>query len=345
MKASVLVRVDANPQIGWGHFYRCLSLAQMLKGDFEVAFAMSAPCTNASSILEASQIGLIKLPAQAYNTPDQKKHSDELQFDLTNYVKDFEIVVLDGYWFGEQYQRELRQFLVKIVRIEDEGQGEYIADLIINHAPGVNKAAYRLDVSCPMFALGTEYALLRPSFLKAAQNAYNPKGKIDKVLIAFGGSDYFNLTVKAASWVLEQTGLQIHIIIGASYPHHNHLNNLMEEFPERVTIKKNLNEAEMAYAMQSADIGIVPASGVLLECIACRLPVIAGVYANNQTSILKGFLPYDILENAGSFTEQALEKAWTALNQKNLAGIQQNQAKLIDGNSSERYKHLFECLN
>ena len=37
-KPRVVFKADGNKDIGLGHIYRCIALAQMLKSEFEVAF-------------------------------------------------------------------------------------------------------------------------------------------------------------------------------------------------------------------------------------------------------------------------------------------------------------------
>lgn len=166
---NVVFRVDANATIGYGHFYRCLSLAQMLSEEYIISFAMADPSMLIMESLSALPFGLIELPGFVYKTPDERTPDEEMPFDMEAFLGEIQIVVLDGYWFGPAYQKALNAQEVKVVVVEDHGRGHYLADLIVNHAPGLEAAAYSTDRDHSEFALGTDYSLLRPQFLQQAK--------------------------------------------------------------------------------------------------------------------------------------------------------------------------------
>lgn len=340
-KPRILFRVDANSLIGWGHFYRSLSLALMLRSEFNISFAIAGVGPQAQDILNKHGFHLIPLPEQEYSLPDGRG-SEEFPFDLEGQLDETDIVVLDGYWFGGVYQRELRKQRVKVAVIEDAGRGRYDADLIINHAPGLDKKNYQTSATNPAFALGPEYCLLRPAFLMVARMPYKQKKELEKILVSFGGSDYHNFTVKTLDWFLQNTEVQLVVVTGVAYQHREQLQRQAERWAERVILKQNLGEREMCQTMMEADASILPASGILFEAIACRLPVISGTYTGNQQSIFKGFLHEDVLINGGDFSD--LSQAWVELQQENLLKMQRRQANLIDGKSPERFKKIFACL-
>lgn len=339
--AKILFRVDANNKIGWGHFYRSLALAEMLKESFSIVFAMAEPCMDLVTNLKEKSIQVIKLPFQEYCSPDERGNK-ELQFDLYGKLSDVNIVVLDGYWFGPKYQSELRKYSIKVVIIEDDGEGTYFADLIINHAPDTQKYRYHTDNKDTDYAIGPNYALLRPSFLKAAKEKHRVKSSINNVLIAFGGSDQFNFTAKLLNWFIENTDVSLHVIIGAGYEHQHSLNETISIDPSRITLDRNLREDQMVAAMKSADAAVLPASGVLFESIACRLPAISGTYTKNQEAIFNGFLTKGVIINGGDFSN--LTEAWSYLRNSDLADLRIKHASLIDGYSGERLRLLFTML-
>ncbi len=341
MKPKVLFRVDANKKIGWGHFYRCVALADMLKNSFDISFAISDPINDLINVLESKSINIIALPSQVYTTPD-RRGDKELNFDLEELLGDVNVVVLDGYWFGPSYQQQLRKHPVKVAIIEDEGRGRYMADLIINHAPGIPKDKYQTDNENPLFALGTEYALLRAAFLKTARVQFKKESYIKKVLISFGGLDYYDNTSKTLDWLLNNTNVKVHVIIGAGYSHQEKLKKVMSNAQTRVILSQNLNEEQMASAMKTAGAAVLPASGVLFESIACRLPAISGAYTQNQEAIFNGFLSEGLIIDGGDFTN--LTEAWSRLKNTDFADLKQKQVTMIDGKSPERFNKLFKCL-
>lgn len=340
-KPKILFRVDANNKIGWGHFYRSLALADMLKNDFDIQFAMAVPPSKSLEELEKKHFECLSIPPQEYTTPDHRGNA-ELEFDLAESVSGIDIVILDGYWFGHKYQQHLRQYSVKVVIIEDDGKGEYLADMIVNHAPNLAKESYHSDNENCLFALGPQYAMLRPSFLKVAKEQYAPKSRISKIFVAFGGSDYFNLSYKIIRWLLTSTALDVQVVVGSGYQHLTDLKGMVKLYPDKLRLSRNLSEGEMVAAMKRADLGIVPASGMLFEAISCRLPTITGLYTDNQRNVYNGFLKKAVAMDGGSFTN--LSQMERHLQEEDLEKYQERQAEIIDGYSAERLMVLLKIL-
>ncbi|WP_420386057.1 PseG/SpsG family protein [Roseivirga sp.] len=339
---KVLFRVDANPQIGWGHFYRSLSLALMLRDEFHIVFAMGGTDSATRSELDKLGIDLLEVEPQEYSTPD-KRGSKELEFDLHNVLNEVDIVVLDGYWFGINYQLSLKQKPVKVAMIIDELQGVYCADLIINHAPGAHKSSLQVDKDGVIFLLGTNYALLRPSFLAQARKDIRNDKEIKRVLVSFGGSDNQNFSFSVSNWLLHSTNCLIHVVLGPGYSDQKFIRELKDRFPERLIIHSNLNEHQMLEQMVKADVGILPSSGVLMEAVACRLPSISGSYIDNQDRILQGFHSAGAIVKTTSFYD--LENSWQDILKKGLSSIRDQHKMLIDGESGERLVKAFKCLS
>ncbi|GJM33456.1 MAG: hypothetical protein DHS20C18_24570 [Saprospiraceae bacterium] len=315
----------------------------MIQSSFRITFAMAAPSDFIIQLLKRSNFDLLRLPELPFTTPDEREET-EFAFDLTNHLKSVKIVVLDGYWFGAEYQRVLRKYPVHVVLIEDAGYGKYFADLIINQAPGLSEANYELVSDHPILALGPKYALLRPKFLHTAQSALPPKKDIQKILICFGGSDHFNYSEPVTKWFLEKTDLLVNLVLGASYSVTESMVIMQGEFADRLKVTSSLSEDEMLNLMKDADLGIVPTSGILFECIACRLPVISGVYTQNQSKLYNGFKTEGVFLDAANFSSKAIAKAYKKLNQEALTYIVEKQKKVLDGQSGSRLSQMFESL-
>eukprot|EP01098_Paradermamoeba_levis_P012653 TRINITY_DN5574_c0_g1_i1.p4 TRINITY_DN5574_c0_g1~~TRINITY_DN5574_c0_g1_i1.p4 ORF type:complete len:130 (+),score=7.08 TRINITY_DN5574_c0_g1_i1:1046-1435(+) len=122
---QLFFRADGNAQIGLGHVMRCLALADMLKGDFLMRFALVEPTADVRDLLENAGLSVISLSALTQ------------QADFLAQIKPTEIVVLDGYSFDEALQQSVRDRAKKLVFIDDLVTGHQVADVIINHAGGL----------------------------------------------------------------------------------------------------------------------------------------------------------------------------------------------------------------
>lgn len=337
MKNRILIRVDANAKIGWGHFYRCLALAQMLVTDFDISFAMAAPLPQAEVLLEQQKLSLIPLPDQPYTTPDDKGDK-ELNFDLEKAVETFDFVILDGYWFGPKYQQALRQMPVKVGIVEDAGQGQYWADLIINHVPDLSAKNYQTDTPDTQFALGSDFALLRPGFLRIAREQRLIKEK-RTTLICFGGSDQFDYTRKAYEAISEAYyNMRFIIITGPSYVHTAQLEYSIGD-SSLVSLKSNLDEEEMLQAMLEADLAVVPSSGILYETLAAGNAVVTVQCAENQKRFHEAFTKNAQVNSAGDFSKNEIHKAFDTSMQ-----YEGEKSRVIDGESGERLTAIIKNL-
>lgn len=120
MKLPLFIRCDASTQIGMGHLVRCSALAEMLKEKFEITFF----CKD----IPASYKQGLKFNITQILVED----------DFLQHVNDQSIVVLDGYHFKGSYQRSIKNLGAILVCIVDFPDYDFLADLIINHAPSVN---------------------------------------------------------------------------------------------------------------------------------------------------------------------------------------------------------------
>lgn len=343
MRRQILFRVDANNQIGWGHFYRCLSLAQMLDTDFDIIFAISDPENDSINILLERQYLLIKLPKFNYSNLDKKVHA-EFDLNILESLTRVDIVVLDGYCFDLEYQDKLRKFKLKTVIIEDAGKGNYHADLVVNQAPGLSRLKYTSDSPKTMFALGPEFTLLRPKFLSAARKPKEPLESINSVFICFGGADFHNLSLKFTDYFLTKTKINVHLVVGSSYNFLDSLKNLTVEYGQRFRVDIGLSEESMIFSMKSADFGIVPSSGILFESITCGLPVISGYYVDNQKSIYNGFLKLGAFVDAQNLKYTKIESLMDEFFLRKLNSCIEQHVKIIDGYSNNRLVKCFKSL-
>ena len=335
MAKSILFRTDANSTIGWGHFYRSLALAQMLAPQFNISFAVADPAPEIKNILKKNEFGLIVLPVLNYTSPDDRGVR-EFECDLTGLLNEIDIVVVDGYWFKGKFLDGLRNENVKIAVIEDNGRGTYNADLIINHAPGVTKAKYLTPHNCT-FMLGADFTLLRPAFLQAARDRPLLKIDTDDILISFGGADEHGFGLKTAKQVLRFTKYSVHLIISPAHPDFGNVEKLSALNPDRIRTSANLSEEQMMDAMLQSRGAVVPASTLLLECIALGLPVISGFCMSNHKRIYLGFRKMNAFIDAGNFNLNSIKAAL-----RQIEGF--IPTRVIDGNSSHRYLSEFTRL-
>jgi UDP-2,4-diacetamido-2,4,6-trideoxy-beta-L-altropyranose hydrolase len=322
MKVKIYIRVDASSKIGMGHMIRCIALSHMLIKDFEISFVCKSIPEETSHSLSKLNISVLKINNES---------------EILKFLDAGKIVVIDHYNLGADYQRLLKKQGVKVVCIDDLHDKEFYADLIINHAPGITVNNYKA-AEFTQFALGPNYVLLRPSFLKNVGKS-TPSKNIKNYFVCFGGSDPENLTLKCVNLLLKKKrAKRIFAVIG---PLNNALEPLQKLASEenKLNVLSNLTEVEMLSVMQQSDVAIVPASGILLEAISTGCKIISGMYVPNQKFIYTHFKDAGLFVDAGTFKITDIEKA--------IFNIQSDYIvpNIFDGKSGIRLRKIFQNLS
>lgn len=321
MLPKLYIRADGNSQIGLGHLIRCYALANMVKENFEITFV----CKD---IPKQTKTEFEKLFA-VKKINSEKEFLDSLESNDT--------VLLDGYNFGTNYQKEIKNKNCSLVCIDDLHNKKFVSDLIINHAPGINAENYNAALYT-QFALGTDYALLRPEFIQQA--AVEKKiSKIENVLICFGGSDFNNLTKKVLNQILEFSKFKrIIIVTGSGYLYTDELISFIKT-DSRIEHYHSIDSKKMCELMSNSDLAIVPSSGIMLEALACGCKIISGMTADNQKYVYSNYLQTGAFLDAGKFED---ENVLRAINEAIKNPCSNN--KIVDGQSKERLSKLFNHL-
>ena len=172
-KPLIIFRVIGNQKIGLGHIYRALTIADELK-DNKIIFV---------SDLTNKKI-LINLVPNNYNILVFKK--SEVIKKIIKMKPD--LVINDILSTKIIDVLPLKENKIKTINFEDLGLGAKYADLTINeiHDKPLNNNKNTL--------WGSNYFFLRKEFNKTTPISFNIK--ISNVLITFGGSDQYNLTLK-----------------------------------------------------------------------------------------------------------------------------------------------------
>ena len=314
MKPEIYIRADGSSKIGLGHIVRCTALAHMLKEHFKITFISK------------------EIPEQ--NKADLKKAGFE--FMIINTEEDFlkildsdKIVVLDGYDFDTDYQKKIKSKGCKLACIDDLHDKEFFADLIINHAPGVKPEDYKAQFYT-QFALGLDYALLRPAFLNQAKKERKIES-VEKVLICFGGADFKNLTESTLQTVLQFKEFKnIVVVTGTSYTYLESLDKILKS-DIRIEHFHSISEEKMLTLLTDADLAIVPTSGILFETLAAGCKIVSGMYVENQQILFEQFKVLKAFESAEYFGSGDLQVAISKVLKNTLY-----QTKLIDGQSGKQ---------
>ncbi|MBD2113948.1 MULTISPECIES: UDP-2,4-diacetamido-2,4,6-trideoxy-beta-L-altropyranose hydrolase [Cyanophyceae] len=334
---QVLFRADASTQIGTGHVMRCLALAQAcLAEGGQAHFLMGCEGATLAQRLtgEGVAVSYGSVPwaseADAQNTIALAK---DLQADW---------VIVDGYHFGAEYQKWLKDVGTKLLVLDDYGHAtHYWADIVLNQNITAEEEIYANRESYTKLLLGTRYALLREEFWPWRSWKRQITPIASKVLVTLGGSDPSNITLAViqALQKAEIAELEAVVVAGASNPHCSELAQAVKGWEKSITLKQNVTN--MPELMAWADLAITAGGSTCWETAFMGLPSMAIPLVENQTAIVKTLSSLDAVVSISSHEAfeinsfaHCLEKY---LKQQELrSSLSKKFSNLVDGYGSER---------
>ncbi|MFL5764350.1 MAG: UDP-2,4-diacetamido-2,4,6-trideoxy-beta-L-altropyranose hydrolase [Bacteroidia bacterium] len=338
MKPKLVIRADGGTAIGMGHIIRSLALADMLKHDFQIMFAVQQPSEHVIRAIHKITETIFHLPLETDPEKDVK--------NLAGFLDPSDIVLLDGYEFRTDYQKTIKAKGCKLVAIDDLHSWHHVADMIINHAATAERSDYSAE-PYTKYLLGPDYALLRAPFLEKKE--IRAIAAIKNVFISMGAADANNITQKFCEALTGIQGIgEIHLMLGAANPHLGKIDELIAK-SSSVKIHKHfdISADELVSLLQKCDVAICPASSISMECCATGIGLLSGYTADNQKGILRGLIQNKVAISLGDLnllSISAIQEQFSQLAIEDLNDLVRQQSKYIDGKSPERFRTAFAGL-
>lgn len=332
MKKKIIFRADGNTTTGLGHLYRLFAIVEMVKEEYDYVY-LTDSSTTIEVIPEHYPIKLID---------ENIDLSHEPQWISSQFNPEEYIIIADGYHFKSDYQKALKEYGFTLIYIDDLEAYHMYADIVVNHSSSAIKTDFIAE-EYTRFALGAEYSLLRPKFLKVAKLAREIE-KMDTAFVCFGGADKYDFSLKTAKALLEIGQIKkVNIVLGAAYKN-NEILELEKRFSSRLRIYRNLSENDLLELMLTCNFAVAPTSTILYELSCVKMPMVSGYFVDNQVSVYSWFKSQNCfygIDDFTSFNFEELRAIFEKLNNKKVQEEQMiNQAKCIDGNQRERFLKL-----
>jgi spore coat polysaccharide biosynthesis predicted glycosyltransferase SpsG/RimJ/RimL family protein N-acetyltransferase len=335
MRPKLLFRADGSESIGFGHVHRLLSLVQLLYRDFNCTFVSHDNPPFLKDELDKIDVPFYQVPAVNYVMPDLRKPGDEVSFDMDHLLLGDEIVILDGYWFGKNYQTAVQKKGCTLVYVDDLVEGGNRAEAVINHSLGLQPSDYRQTGPSTALYIGSAYTLVR---IPAAFRSVAERSEIfDQLLIAMGGADPLDYTGKVVSTHADLIAgyNKVLIMVGPGYRHGSMLLEKVRSM-KNVEIIRAVPRLELYHIMQQSSAAIMSASTMCMEyaSIGGALAIIRT--AENQKFLYKGMVGCGAALPVESMAGTSPEF---------FKSMMAKQLQLFDGNSGERLGKLFGELS
>lgn len=287
-------RCDASVGIGGGHVVRCLVLAQSLRQHgWQCGFASRQGTMETISGLTQSGCDILEI-----DVPTER----ELQAMQEYWPGGCDLLVVDHYGLGAQFETASRGWASRIMVIDDLANRPHDCDLLLDQNLGRTLATYHglIPKGCLVF-LGPKYALLRPEFSENRSYSLDRRaaaGKIESVMISFGLTDPFQMTALAVEAIVaSHANVDIEVVIGEGEMTSSGLRSLGRRLGQRMKVHGTVED--MATLMTLADVAFGACGTTAWERCCLGLPTLLVVVAENQVNNAKGLQQFGAAVNLG----------------------------------------------
>ena len=347
----IIFRVDSSKEIGSGHLYRCLNLANSLTvSGFNCFFLINKKNNEISKLIKSNGHSLKFLSikdeiVKSKKIDDHKrwlKHTwqDDAKATIDILKKNFTcLVVVDHYSLDYKWERQIKRHTRKIMVIDDLDNRKHECDILLDHNYRSNNYAYKKNIinnSCKKL-LGLDYLIINKEYRNNKKRF--TRGYIKNILIFFGGSDSENLTKLIVEKLikLDSRKYNVSIIIG--------INNNKIKSIEKLT--KNLNnfqcyksQPNLASILKKNDLVIGALGMNLWERLCVGVPSVVISKGIDQKIFAKKLADKKCISLLGHFneiSENKLElKLKKILKTKISQSMTSNLQSMVDGFGTDR---------
>lgn len=297
-RKRVILHADAAPELGMGHVYRTLALAQELaRHDLLILTTKSKP-----------------LGAEFFAQQVFEHREIENQEDLISLAQGADLVVLDILDTEANLVQKLQLGGSKVVTFEDLGSGAEVADLTVSDLYPNPRAKRQLS--------GVESSILAPSFETLPRRA-EVSIEVNHILVLFGGTDPAGLAEKSLA-ALERIGFagKVTCIRGLG------AKDIEGDYTIDLELKRNVKN--IGSVMATADLALSSAGRTITELMSIGVPTICLAQNQKELSHTHAIAENGIL-NLGlgaAVTEEQLAESITDLISQHPKRFEMNQKAL-----------------
>lgn len=329
MKSNAIVRCDGSYEIGSGHIFRTLVLANELRNS---GFGVTYLCRN----YKGAQYNRIKEDGFRYLLidPTITENNDTLLTIERAIKQNTKWLIVDRYAAREKDFRKFKESGLFVMAIDDLCDQPFPVDILLNQNINAMELNYE-TLSETLQLLGTDYALIRNVYL--THRPMRPKiiKRVENIMVFMGGADHLNATRKilvAANRI--KRPMNITVVLGKSYQYETELEKEIRKSSHHIEIFKDL--PNLSLLMKITDLAISACGSVIWEFCCMGVPTLMLPIAKNQERVSYKLDELGCALHLGNFKTNSLqdlsEKIEYLINETNtLMNIAQNALKLVDG--------------
>jgi UDP-2,4-diacetamido-2,4,6-trideoxy-beta-L-altropyranose hydrolase len=283
---SLVVRADADSNIGGGHLMRGLALAYEWNAcGGKVVFVTRCQNEALRDRIRAGGFEIVSLEDSHPSPSDLETTATTLDHMASRQARTQTVwVALDGRHFGVDYQRLIRRSGSRLLVMDDGGSLPiYHADLLHNQSIEAPTIVYQCEIDCKLL-LGTEYVLLRPEFMSYLDWKRVVPDVARKVLVTMGAANNSRLLLDVLRCLVpiasEIEGLEAKVVGGGASHGFAKLEGFTASLGQRIEILESVGN--MAELMAWADVGVIGGGTTVWEAVFMQLPCLVLQVADDQ---------------------------------------------------------------
>lgn len=280
---TIAFRFDVSPELGTGHFMRCMTLAESLL-QYPLPICLFCRTLPDKYVAIAAERGI-----KTYFLPEIINENSviadaQATIAVIKKIKQpIHWMITDQYELDVHWERAIRPYVNKILVIDDFADQPRDCDLLFSQ----NYPTLNYDGLVPehtTVCCGLKYVLLRKEFYKARQQLRQRDGVIRRILVSFGGSDPTRSTLPCLQMLAQYCPSQIKIDVTCGV-----LN------PDRAAIQMQCERSnnmyyhghsdKMAELITQADLALGSGGATHWERCFLGLPAIVNIVAENQKRV------------------------------------------------------------
>ncbi len=341
-RAPVLFRVDATPQTGYEHLFRCLVYAAALQRRRRPAHFLSQ--------LEPGSLALtVKRGGNEWLNPAEPAGTARDLAETVREIRRLQVaaVVVDSPSISDDYLAELRETGTLVMSMDSLAANRFTAHLVVNPLLGPSKEAYECERGTQLL-LGQRYAIIRPEVRRVRPLRSQEPAQPFRALVALGDDDPNNQSAELAKLLLNCP--RVSKVYVAVRPYHHHLAELKElaaTCPERLEIASE--QGELPPRIVRSHFAITAGNAWSLELACVGLPQLVIVQSEQHWPTAQRLeeegaatcLGWHANVSAGTLRDAVEELLIDPLERQGMARCGR---KLIDGRGPDRLVTALEIL-
>jgi spore coat polysaccharide biosynthesis predicted glycosyltransferase SpsG len=335
----LLVRTDAGPGIGAGHFFRCLALVEEWRR--RGGRALYATATGYGPLerrLEAEGVGIFRLDAEPGSNDDAEETAELAEDAGAAWI------AVDGSRFDGNYQTRLGEAEARLLWIDDRGHAPpYTADLVLNPNPHAGPEHYAPRSPSTRLLLGARHVLLRRELRREPEEHPGEEVEVPatarRILVTLGADpEGATGTVLEALAGLGLPGLEVTVMADGSDPRLEELRRTADALPGA---ELHVDVDDVAPFLAVTDLAVVTAGGTIWELLHRGVPVLLLTLAPHQEPIAREVHRRGAGVDLGRFSDLTVPQITRAVAElvrapRHRAHLAQRGRGLVDGRGAER---------